>query len=620
MSELDDLRSVLAQHAPFDSVSAEVRDGLVAKAEITTYAAGSLVLNAFEDPSSAVYVVLDGQVGLWNDARRSPLEPDEILSVGGVFGFSAMLTERSVGPRASAVTQATVARLPGDDAAVAFVTKSGARFLAAHLMPNARADVSAAPRMPAYYQVGDLIAEAPLVVDAGAPLTDVARQLTDSGRSSAVVNLGLTGFGLVTDASLRRRVLVDGLPSTAPVREALDGSALHTTAEASAAETLVHVLETDAEGVIVTGASGRLAGVVRVRDFALSPAAADLAVHQQLRRAATTTELVRHTKAIPTLLGQLLKRGLASRRVISVYSSLIDCVIRRAIELGLAAHPELSPDRFTWLALGSNGRREAVLSSDVDSAVAFADDVGEEEMAAYRDLFTTVDLTLAEAGFTGDAHGVSARHALLSRTDAQWRAAAQAWIADPVEGKGAILTSLLVDSRPIVGSTTRAAAELVVEELRKHPMTMRLLLVDALAHRARVRTLREPWRRPANYDIKELALLPLVNLARWGALVARSEELATPERLLACGGTTFLPAAHAATLAEVFEVLQRLRLRYQLLQVADGSRASDSLVFDQMSPIDRSIVTSAVREISQAQKRMANVASYVESGEWANRA
>ena len=62
MSELDDLRSVLAQHAPFDSVSAEVRDGLVAKAEIMTYAAGSLVLNAFEDPSSAVYVVLDGQV------------------------------------------------------------------------------------------------------------------------------------------------------------------------------------------------------------------------------------------------------------------------------------------------------------------------------------------------------------------------------------------------------------------------------------------------------------------------------------------------------------------------------------------------------------------------------
>ena len=172
---------------------------------------------------------------------------------------------------------------------------------------------------------------------------------------------------------------------------------------------------------------------------------------------------------------------------------------------------------------------------------------------------------------------------------------------------------------PNISPTTRAAAELVVEELRKHPMTMRLLLVDALAHRARLRTLREPWRRPANYDIKELALLPLVNLARWGALVARSEELATPERLLACGGTTFLPAAHAATLAEVFEVLQRLRLRYQLLQVADGSRASDSLVFDQMSPIDRSIVTSAVREISQAQKRMANVASYVESGEWGKR-
>jgi len=31
----------------------------------------------------------------------------------------------------------------------------------------------------------------------------------------------------------------------------------------------------------------------------------------------------------------------------------------------------IGPDGFTWLSIGSNGRREAVPSSDVDSAVSF---------------------------------------------------------------------------------------------------------------------------------------------------------------------------------------------------------------------------------------------------------
>ncbi|WP_284284452.1 hypothetical protein [Arsenicicoccus piscis] len=35
-----------------------------------------------------------------------------------------------------------------------------------------------------------------------------------------------------------------------------------------------------------------------------------------------------------------------------------------------------------------------------------------------------------------------------------------------------------------------------------------------------------------------------------------------------------------------------------------------------MSPIDRSIVVQAVREISTAQRRMANVAQFVDASEW----
>ena len=67
------------------------------------------------------------------------------------------------------------------------------------------------------------------------------------------------------------------------------------------------------------------------------------------------------------------RAGLASAKVIAVHSTILDTIVRRAINLIFEQHPDLSLDAFTWLSLGSNGRREAVLSSDVDSAVAFVD-------------------------------------------------------------------------------------------------------------------------------------------------------------------------------------------------------------------------------------------------------
>ena len=74
------------------------------------------------------------------------------------------------------------------------------------------------------------------------------------------------------------------------------------------------------------------------------------------------------------MLDDLLSRGLASGKVITVYSAIVDTIVRRAITLIFASTRSSTVDAFTWLSLGSNGRREAAPSSDIDSAVAFDDD------------------------------------------------------------------------------------------------------------------------------------------------------------------------------------------------------------------------------------------------------
>jgi CBS domain-containing protein len=298
---------------------------------------------------------------------------------------------------------------------------------------------------------------------------------------------------------------------------------------------------------------------------------------------------------------------------------VVDTLVRRAIGFVFAAHPELSVDAFTWLSLGSNGRREAVLSSDVDSAAAFDGYLSREEIARYRAAFAEVYDVLARAGLSGDENGATARHALFARTNEDWRDAGLQWLADPVEHNGAMMTSLLVDGRPIHGDPGLPAVTQVFGDLRRHPGTMRLLLQESLSKRAKLRPMRHLLsRHPGTFDIKKHALLPIVNVGRWAALSVGSAALPTIDRLRAAAGSAMLPDEQAKTLIEVFGVLQRLRLRYQLMQHRAGDQPSDLITINRMSSIDRSVIAQAVREISSVQRRMGNVSQVVPAEAWAS--
>ncbi|MEO7351906.1 MAG: putative nucleotidyltransferase substrate binding domain-containing protein [Marmoricola sp.] len=315
-------------------------------------------------------------------------------------------------------------------------------------------------------------------------------------------------------------------------------------------------------------------------------------------------------------LPHLLAMGAAPATVITWHTDLVDNVVRRALQLVFAQHPSLSLDLFTWLSLGSNGRRETVPSSDLDAAVAFDDRVSTVEVAQYRIVFGEVIALLADAGLRADTNGVNPSSSVFARTNGRWRSAGQQWLVAPLEHNAAMMTSLLVDARPIHGDPGLPAVTRVFGDLRAHPATMRLLLEESLSKRARTRTVRNLLHLDDSFDVKQHALLPLVNLARWAALSAGSFALPTVERLQASGGTSILPAARARTLVEVFEVLQGLRLRYQLAQMERGERPTDVLERAELSSADRSTITSAVHEIAAVQKRADNIALYAPSDEW----
>jgi CBS domain-containing protein len=609
------LTDLLGRHAPFDRLDRERLAELADRARIEDFQAGDEMLDAFSRPVRDVLVVLDGRVNLGAGTDLASA-PEESVGPGALVGLTSMLAERPVGPRAVAATDVRVAAVPASALAGAFASLGGARYLAEQ-MPTWTRPV---PPLSAYTTIDDLIVQEPLVIAAGTTVTEAAALMTRLDTPFAAVRRSGGGFAMITDALIRRALAnTDWLPS-GPAATIADPDPPTVVLGDSAAEALVRLMDRGADFVLVTDRAGELRGVVGPRDFMVSPAAVGISLHEQVRRAGTVDDLCQRARRLPSVLDELMNRGLTASKVIGVHSAIIDTVVRRAITLVFERRPELSVDAFTWLSLGSNGRHEAVLSSDVDSAASFVDALDPDEITTYRAAFAEVADILDGARLYRDKRGTSAQNPLFARTNAQWRAAALDWMAAPDRNNGAIMTSLLVDARPIHGDPGLSEVNRVFADIRRHPGTMRLLLQEMLSRRAKPRALREALGRRAEFvNIKTDGLLPLVNLARWAALSVGSAALPTVERLRVAAGSEMLPDEQAATLVEVFGELQRLRLRYQFRQWQAGDPPTDVLEMQRVSPIDRSILSQAIREVAAVQRRMDNIAVYVPVDEWTAR-
>lgn len=611
-----DLASLLGGSAPFDKLGPSGLTSLARTARRVDYQAGQVVLDAFVAPSREMGVVVDGQVTVRSSPEGGP-DAGQRLGPGGVFGFSAMLSQQPVGPRVLAAGPVTVAWLPEEAVLPAFATAEGARYLA---VEGAAARFQEA-NAPGFTLVQELIARPPLVLPADTSVREVARAMTEQGTEYAAFALDPAqggGYGLLTDRLLRTRVLQQGRPDDTPAREVLDPEPPTAQATDSTTEAMIALLDHGDDVVLVLAPDGTLRGALCPRDFARSPTTAGVALHEQLRLADSADDLVDRARRMPAVLDDLLTHGLAAPKVIAVYCAMIDTTIRRALRLTLRDRPELDEDAFTWLSLGSNGRREAVPSSDVDSAVSFAGGKHtEEHLQRYRQAFAELSALLDGAGLSSDPHGATASRSAFSRTASQWRKAAKGWLSDPVANQGALMASLMVDGRPIHGARGATEVARVFRTLRTHPETMRLLLRESLSVRAKQRSITDILsRRRVRFDVKNHALLPIVNIARWAALTVGSPALATVDRLRAASGSAMLPADRTETLIEVFEVLQGLRLECQLGQLRQGRRATDVLDLRELSPLDRTVVAEAVREIAAVQRRMDNVSLYVEPSQW----
>jgi CBS domain-containing protein len=106
------------------------------------------------------------------------------------------------------------------------------------------------------------------------------------------------------------------------------------------------------------------------------------------------------------------------------------------------------------------------------------------------------------------------------------------------------------------------------------------------------------------FDIKHGGLLPVVNLARYGALAAEATTTSTIERLRAAAEAGTLNATDAATLEAAFDLFSELRLEHQLRLLEAGKEPDNLIDPKTLNPLTRRYLRDAFRAVSSVQRSL----------------
>ena len=605
-----EVTSFLHEHPPFDALDAGELDRVAAAAEVELHRAGATIFSQGAEPVEHLRVVRNGAVEIVFDGHVL-----DLLGEGECFGHASMLSGLPTGFEARAGEDTVCYRIPAEVAQEPLSRPAGLRFVARSLLEpwaEGAGATSTEPGLePPLQPVGALIHSEPVVCRPDTAIRHAAEMMTAAHSTSAVVDLGDGSLGILTDRDLRTRVVVSGLSVDTAVSAAMSAPAYTCSPDRLGSDVLLDMLDRGFRHFPVVSATGDILGVVEEIDLVAAQSRSPFFLRWRIAHAQSVDELIDAARELRPMVIALHDARVAPVNVAAVYSVVVDALTRRLLDLAADASPDLGVD-FAWLALGSQARREALPSSDMDSAIAWFGARGSDEIQPrVHAIGESVVEQLSACGLRADEHGATASDLRFVRSLDSWQRAVRSWIADPTQEKAVVLVSVLVDSRPVWGIHTGTAVADSFRLAPSNPALLRLLARFALSHRPptgffRGLVVESTGEHRGRLDLKQGGVIPIVDLARWAGIAAGVTSASTSERLRAAAAAGTLPDAQARTLEDALALITTLRLEHQVDQLRAGEEPDDYVNPAGLSGLTRSYLREAFRAVASIQKHVAN--------------
>jgi CBS domain-containing protein len=325
---------------------------------------------------------------------------------------------------------------------------------------------------------------------------------------------------------------------------------------------------------------------------------------------------------------RLVGQGVGATALARLVSHLNDALARRVIHITERdLESTLGPlPRWTWLALGSEGREEQTVATDQDNAIIFQGD-GPSLRPAFQRLAAAINQGLAEIGFPLCKGGVMAMNEKWCRSADEWRSTLGSWFSLP-NPQALLDANIFLDFRGLYGALDLAQdlRAWVSAQVAGHRLFLRSLAQDAmrdevgrlsrnllavsLARSLRRKGFKMDWLSPSCFDMKRDGTAPVVYFSRVLSLAYGLSETATDGRFSGLVAASAMSQSEAQQMREAFNVLQKYRLRAQLRYVLLDPSASQKmgspnrLVLDELSTHEIEQLSEALAHLGRLKARL----------------
>jgi CBS domain-containing protein len=328
-----------------------------------------------------------------------------------------------------------------------------------------------------------------------------------------------------------------------------------------------------------------------------------------IKRASNVEQLGKVSAEIPDLVVKLVARDTRAIEIGKIITTLSDAITKRLLTLASEQYGE-PPCDYAWLAFGSQARQEQALGSDQDNGLLLPDGVSDEDRAYFKDLAVFVNDGLAQCGMPYCPGEIMAKNEKWRMTLQGWKNRFSNWIDEPAP-KAVMHSSIFFDMRPVAGNKEMVEElhEFVLAKAKTNTIFMAMMCDNALLHSPplgffKTFVLETDGDHNHELSLKHRGTIPIVDIARNYALSAGLDPVNTIDRLHAIQQASAMSREMSYSLIDAHEFIAGIRLEAQGKQYTAGSKPSNYLDPQLLSPLVRHQLKDAFNVVREAQVAM----------------
>ncbi|MBW6511070.1 MAG: CBS domain-containing protein [Desulfuromonadaceae bacterium] len=434
----------------------------------------------------------------------------------------------------------------------------------------------------------------------------VAAAMREQKISSMVVCEASQPIGILTDRDLRNKIVAEGIdPTTLSAGEIMNKPLITVPEDAFIFEALYTISRNNIHRVCVVDKDHRLVGIITDSDILQLQTHSPQKLVRDIEEAQSINELKERHRQIQGLVLHLIGTGVPTRDLVTMIAHLNDQLLLRLITLLRTQKFANVTNRFAFIVLGSEGRREQTLTTDQDNAIIYADDLTPEEVDQVKLFSHALIDALIDIGVPACPGGIMAKNDLWRRSHAAWNAILQKWLEMPTPEN--ILTgSMFFDLRTVYGD--RGFEREIKAWLATHFSKDKRFLMHAAANAVRFRTpvglfgrikVEREGEHRGKIDIKKTGIFTVTEGVKALALEAGVMEGGTIERIQGLVKASVFKQSVADDLEASYNFLVFLRLRCQVEALRAGREANNYISIGRLNHMEKGRLKLAFEEINK---------------------